>query len=82
MRPRQTAWGVTPITKLSVAAVQVTALAPPVSGGACGPIAFPAASHVVVVALWAKPIAQVGPELLQEWTTRDAGRNSAMQVVH
>ena len=38
MRPRQIAWWVTPIAKLSVAAIQVAAFAPPVSGGACGPI--------------------------------------------
>ena len=80
--PRQTAWWVTPIAKLSVAAIQVAAFAQPVSGGARGPIAYPAVSHVVVVALLAKPVAQVEPELLQEWTTLGAGRNSAMQVVH
>ena len=82
MRPRQTAWGISPITKLAVAAIQVTALAPPVSSGARRPIAFPADSHVMVVALLAKPVAQVDPELLHEWTTLDARRNSAMQVVH
>ena len=70
------------MAKLPVAAIQVTALAPPVSGGACGPIAFSAVPPVVVVALFAKPVAQVDPELLQEWTTLDAGRDSAMQVVH
>ena len=82
VRPRQIAWWVTPIAKLSVAAIHVAAFAPPVSGGACGPIAFLAVSPVVVVALLAKPVAQVDPELLQEWPTLDARRNSAEQVVH
>ena len=71
------------MAKFSIAAIQISArLAPPVSGGACGPIAHFAVPFVVIVALWAKPIAQIDPELLQERTTLDAGRNSAMQVVH
>ena len=54
--PRQTAWWVTPIADLPVAAIQVTAHAPPVSSEACGPIANITVPFVMVVALWAKPI--------------------------
>ena len=46
-----------PIADLSVAAIQVTAHAPPVSSEACGPIAHITVPFVMVVALWAKPIA-------------------------
>ena len=79
-RPRETAHKL--VAKLPIAAIEVSTHAAPIIAGACSPVAPPAYSPIMVVALWADPVTLVLPPWLGERAKLPTSRHTTLQLMH